>query len=112
LNLLSGEAEAIALNKSEQSAPKGNGLPSEAELSGRSSKITDKSRAFRESFLSAGTVAPMSAQGLRSSLSAGSSIAAVLRQKVPPGGEEVAAMESSAEVPCDRDGKGEAQTAM
>jgi len=53
----------------------------------------------------------MSAQGLRSGLSTGSSIAAVLQRGVPPASEEVAAMESAAEVPCDRQWKGAAQTA-
>jgi hypothetical protein len=62
--------------------------------------------------MSPAAAAPVSAQGLQSGVSTGSSPAAVLQQGVSPQGEEVAAMESAAEIPCDRLGKEKAQKAV
>jgi len=63
---------------------------------------------FRAPSVSPGTAAPVSAQGLQPGLSAGPPAAAILRRGVSPGGEEVAPMESAAEVPRKRAGKGKA----
>ena len=62
--------------------------------------------------MSQAPVPPLFAQGLRPGLPAESSARAVLQRGVSPGGEAVASVEGTAEVPCQRVWEGEAPGAV